>query len=117
MELLTIDYVEMPGADMAASKHFFASALGWKFTDYGPEYFSFDNAGLDGGMDGTSDALPKPLVVLKASDLEAALKQVEAAGAKIVKPIFSFPGGRRFHFVEPSGNEMAVWSELEQPAS
>ncbi|MFT6657436.1 VOC family protein [Maritalea sp.] len=109
--LLKIDYVELPGADLAASKHFFAKALGWKFTDYGPEYFSFDNAGLDGGMDGTKDAVAKPLVVLKADDLDAALAQIEAGGGEIVRPIFAFPGGRRFHFKEPSGNEMAVWGE------
>lgn len=113
MTLLKIDYVELPGRDLTASKHFFAKGLGWRFTDYGPEYFSFDNAGLDGGMDGTKDALKKPLVVLKADDLEAAQKQIEAAGGEIVRPIFSFPGGRRFHFTEPSGNEMAVWSDKE----
>lgn len=109
--ILEIDYVELPGGDLAASKHFFAKALGWTFTDYGPQYFSFDNAGLDGGMDGTPDALPEALVVLKADDLEAAQAQIESAGGEIVKPIFSFPGGRRFHFKEPSGNEMAVWSD------
>jgi len=109
--ILKIDYVELPGGDLAASKHFFAKALGWTFTDYGPQYFSFDNAGLDGGMDGTPDALPEALVVLKADDLEAAQAQIESAGGEIVKPIFSFPGGRRFHFKEPSGNEMAVWSD------
>ncbi len=109
--LLKIDYVELPGKDMAASKHFFAKALAWKFTDYGPEYFSFDNAGLDGGMGSTSQAFAQPLIILKAEDLEAAQAQIEAAGGEIVRAIFSFPGGRRFHFKEPSGNEMAVWSE------
>ncbi|GLQ16436.1 VOC family protein [Maritalea porphyrae] len=109
--ILKIDYVELPGKDLARSKHFFAKALGWTFTDYGPQYFSFDNAGLDGGMDGTPEALPHALVVLKADDLEAAQTQIESGGGEIVKPIFSFPGGRRFHFKEPSGNEMAVWSD------
>jgi predicted enzyme related to lactoylglutathione lyase len=113
MTVLKIDYVELPGKDLAASKHFFAKGLGWRFTDYGAEYFSFDNAGLDGGMDGTSGAIDKPLVVLRADDLEAAQKQIEAAGGEIVRPIFSFPGGKRFHFKEPSGNEMAVWCETE----
>ena len=110
--LLKIDYVELPGKDLSESKHFFAKALGWSFTDYGPEYFSFDNAGLDGGMDGTKDALPQPLVVLKADELEMAQAQIEAVGGEIVRPIFLFPGGRRFHFREPSGNEMAVWAEV-----
>ena len=112
--LLKIDYVELPGKELTRSKHFFANGLGWSFTDYGPEYFAFQNAGLDGGMDGTKDAVDKPLVVLKADDLGAAQKQIEDAGGKITRPIFAFPGGKRFHFVEPgSGNEMAVWAEHE----
>lgn len=112
--LLKIDYVELPGTNLPRSKHFFANAFGWSFTDYGPEYFAFENAGLDGGMDGTADAVEKPLVVLKADDLVAAQKQIEDAGGKITRPIFTFPGGKRFHFLEPGGNEMAVWAELEE---
>lgn len=109
-EIIKIDYAELLGENLDESKKFFAAAFGWTFTDYGPEYFSFDNAGLDGGMDGTANAVTAPLVVLKADDLDAALVRVKAAGGEIVREIFEFPGGRRFHFKEPSGNEMAIWS-------
>lgn len=111
MTVLKIDYVELPGRKLDASKAFFAKGLGWEFTDYGPQYFAFNNAGLEGGMDGTDDAVTEPLVVLKADDLEAALTQVKQAGGEIIREIFEFPGGRRFHFREPSGSEMAVWGE------
>lgn len=107
-----IDYIELPGADMPATKRFYAAAFGWRFTDYGPDYASFEGAGVDGGFHGDPNDLPtKPLVVLYAGDLEAMLAKVEQAGAQIIKPIFSFPGGRRFHFTDPSGNELAVWSD------
>ena len=89
-----------------------ADAFGWRFVDYGPTYAAFDGAGLDGGLQGDAAAAPaKPLVILFARDLEAALAKVEAAGGTITAPIFSFPGGRRFHFRDPAGNELAVWSE------
>ena len=103
-----IDYVEMPGGDLGALKDFYRGAFGWSFIDYGPDYAAF-NEGLDGGFDGDPAAqLTKPLVVLYAKDLEAMLAKVEAAGGVIVKAIFAFPGGRRFHFTDPSGNELAV---------
>ena len=106
-----IDYVEMPGGDLGALKGFYADAFGWSFIDYGPDYAAF-NEGLDGGFDADkANALKKPLVVLYARDLEAMAAKVTAAGGVIVRPIFSFPGGRRFHFTDPSGNELAVWSE------
>lgn len=110
MTILKIDYVEFDSADMEASRGFFAEAFGWEYTEYGPDYLAVDNAGLDGGIGRTERAQPSSLVILKADDLEAAQKSVEAAGGKIVREIFSFPGGRRFHFVEPGGNELAVWS-------
>lgn len=106
-----IDYIELPGASLDASKRFYADAFGWSFVDYGPTYAAFQGAGVDGGIDGASDAVKVPLVVLFASDLEAAEARVKAAGGMITKPIFTFPGGRRFHFRDPSGNELAVWSE------
>lgn len=110
MANLKIDYVEFQTVALAGSKDFFAKACGWTYVDYGPNYSAFEKAGIDGGLEGCEpDAQQPPLVVLKADDLEAALAQVEAAGGKILKPIFSFPGGRRFHFREPGGNEMAVW--------
>ncbi len=108
---IKIDYVEFDTADMAASKNFLASAFGWHFADYGPNYQAFENAGLDGGLDASGGQPGKALVILKTDDLEAALAAVTEAGGEIVKPIFDFPGGRRFHFREPGGNELAVWSE------
>ncbi len=106
-----IDYVEMPGRDLPALKGFYRDAFGWAFTDYGPGYAAYSE-GLDGGFDGdAASGLVRPLVVLYAHDLEAMRIRVEAAGGLIVRPIFTFPGGRRFHFTDPSGNELAVWSE------
>jgi uncharacterized protein len=105
-----IDYLELPGGDMGGTKAFYAKAFGWTFTDYGPSYAAF-NEGLDGGFD-SDEASDKPLPVLIANDLEAMLEKVTEAGGEIIRPIFSFPGGRRFHFRDPAGNEMAVWSEV-----
>jgi hypothetical protein len=106
-----IDYVELPAGDLPATKAFYAQAFGWAFTDYGPTYAAMSE-GLDGGFQGdASDRPAKPLVILYAHDLEAMEAKVRAAGGTITKPIFSFPGGRRFHFTDPSGNELAVWSE------
>ena len=105
-----IDYVEFPSAGTEADKAFYGQAFGWKFIDYGPTYAALDDAGLDGGFQ-AEDAAAKPLVILYSDNLEASLAAVEAAGGAITAPIFSFPGGRRFHFSDPSGNELAVWSE------
>lgn len=105
-----LDYLELPGGDLPATKAFYGEAFGWSFIDYGPEYASFD-AGLDGGFDAQADAVRTPLPVLFARDLEAMQAKVEAAGGTIARPIFAFPGGRRFHFRDPAGNELAVWSE------
>lgn len=106
-----MDYVEFPATDIPATKRFYSEVFGWKFTDYGPDYTSFDDGRLGGGF--TKETRPGPgvLVVLYASDLEGTEANVKKAGGKIVKPTFSFPGGRRFHFSDPSGNELAVWSE------
>ena len=104
-----IDYVELAGGDLAATKAFYGEAFGWSFTDYGPAYAGVEGAGLDGGFDATASR--PPLVILKADDLEAALARVEAAGGEITAPIFEFPGGRRFHFRDPAGNELGVWAE------
>lgn len=105
-----LDYIELPGGDLAPVKAFYGAAFGWTFQDYGPEYAGF-NEGLDGGFDAQEDATRTPLPILYAQDLEAMQAKVEAAGGRIVKPIFEFPGGRRFHFTDPAGNELAVWSE------
>lgn len=106
-----IDYVELPGGDLIATKRFYEAAFGWGFTDYGPSYAAFEQ-GLDGGFDAdAAEQSAAPLVVLYAHDLEAMLAKVQAAGGAVLKPIYAFPGGRRFHFRDPSGNELAVWSE------
>lgn len=107
-----IDYIEWPAGDLPATKAFYTAAFGWGFADYGPDYAAFEGQGADGGFAKTQDgSAAKPLVVLYAHDLEAMQAKVEAAGGAVVLPIFSFPGGRRFHFTDPSGNELAVWSE------
>jgi len=110
-----ISYIELPATDIEGTKQFFAKAFGWEFIDYGPEYAAISGAGLDGGfykstLRATTET-GSALVVLYSTNLESSLGRVESAGGKVVKPIFSFPGGRRFHFTDPSGNEYAVWSE------
>ncbi len=106
-----IDYLEFPVGDVGAVKEFYATAFGWTFQDYGPTYAAFSE-GLDGGFDADpAERSRAPLAVLYATDLEAMLAKVEAAGAVILKPIYAFPGGRRFHFRDPAGTELAVWSE------
>jgi hypothetical protein len=110
-----INYVEFPAKDLAATKAFFQSAFGWTFTDYGPDYTAFANAGLDGGFFksdlSSSSEKGSALVVLYSKTLEQTLAKIEQAGGVIIKPIYSFPGGRRFHFTDPNQNEYAVWSE------
>ena len=107
-----IDYIELPGTDLPATKGFYARAFGWTFVDYGPQYAAFDNGGLDGGFNADADdRTAAPLVVLFSTDLEASLAKVTGAGGVVTRPIFSFPGGRRFHFRDPSGNELAMFSE------
>ena len=106
-----LDYFELPaiGATLDRAKAFYSQAFGWAFTDYGPTYAAF-NEGLDGGFQAdTAEAPPAPLPVLYSEELEATLAAVEAANGVILKPIFAFPGGRRFHFRDPAGNELAVW--------
>jgi predicted enzyme related to lactoylglutathione lyase len=109
-----IDYIEITVADVRDAKRFYGSAFGWTFTDYGPEYAGIRGSGREVGgfrQDATVRAGGGPLVVLYSNDLEATLARVQGAGGRIVKAPFPFPGGRRFHFVDPSGNELAVWSE------
>lgn len=105
-----LDYLELPALGLPETKAFYTAAFGWAFQDYGPSYAAF-NEGLDGGFDSDPEKSAAPLPILYAHDLEAMLVRVEAAGGVIVRPIFAFPGGRRFHFHDPSGNELAVWSE------
>jgi len=110
-----INYVEFPACDLEATKRFFTNVFGWRFQDYGPDYTAFEREGIEGGffraaMRSTTQN-GAALIVLFSQDLEATLAKVEQAGGHIVRPIFDFPGGRRFHFAEPSGNELAVWSD------
>jgi len=110
-----INYLEYPSQHIEATKVFFSTVFQWQFEDFGPDYCAFYNAGLDGGFyranlcsraeEGAA------LVVLFSENLEDTQEKIMAAGGRIVKPIFDFPGGRRFHFREPGGNELAVWSK------
>jgi uncharacterized protein len=108
-----IDYIEFNVADIASSKAFYGSAFGWTFTDYGPQYCEFQDGRLTGGFTTLAPVQAKggPLIILFADDLEDALARVEAAGGAVVKPIFDFPGGRRFQFTDPDGYELGVWSD------
>ena len=109
-----IDYIEFPVQDVAKAKQFYGDVFGWSFEDYGPDYASFADGRMSGGFNAEAVSRPRgsgPLVIIYAAELEAMEKQVTGAGGKILRPIFSFPGGRRFHFTDPSGNELAVWSD------
>jgi len=110
-----IDYLEFPAKDFEKTKTFFETVFGWSFTDFGPEYTAFKNAGIDGGFfksdQSVSTEKGSALIVFYSKDLEKTQAKIEAAEGKTLKPIFSFPGGRRFHFADPNGNEYAVWSD------
>jgi hypothetical protein len=108
-----IDYIELPSATAhELTRAFYTKAFGWKLTDYGPTYSATTNGTTDVGLQGDpSEALATPLPVIRVDDLEAAFDAVSKAGGTIARPIFAFPGGRRFHFIDPSGSELAVWSE------
>lgn len=110
-----IDYIEFRVRDIAATKAFYGSVFGWTFTDYGPGYCEFQDGRLTGGF--TTQGEPQsggPLVVLYGDDLPALSAKVVSAGGKIAKPTFDFPGGQRFHFLDPNGYELAVWSRLPE---
>jgi predicted enzyme related to lactoylglutathione lyase len=107
-----INYIELNVADIARSKAFYGQAFGWSFTDYGPDYCEFTDGHMKGGFNAGGEVkLGGPLVILYGDDLAEIAGAVEAAGGNIAKPIFEFPGGRRFHFIDPDGYELAVWSE------
>lgn len=114
---MKIDYVELPAHDMAGTKRFFEAVFGWHFTDYGPDYMAFDRQGVEGGFyraDAASDSdKGAALLIFYAKNLENARTDVIEHGGLIKKDIFTFPGGRRFHFTCPSGNEFAIWSDSE----
>jgi uncharacterized protein len=108
-------YVEYSAKNIAATKHFFEAAFGWKFVDYGPNYAAFSSEGLDGGFFTSETASitqnGAALLVFYSNDLEATPAKIKQASGIIYKDIYSFPGGRRFQFLEPSGNEFAVCSD------
>jgi predicted enzyme related to lactoylglutathione lyase len=111
-----INYIEFPSKDLEVTRQFFTDTFGWEFEDFGPEYSAIHNAGLDGGFFKSDQVVStengSALVVLYSNDLEQTQVKIESAGGGIIKPIFSFPGGRRFHFTDPNGNEYAVWSDI-----
>jgi uncharacterized protein len=109
----TIDYIEFTVRDLGAAKRFYATAFGWQFNDYGPEYAGIKGAaGEVGGLHQTNEARTAgPLVILYSEDLGKSVAAVRSAGGKIVREPYAFPGGRRFHFADPSGNELGVWSK------
>ena len=110
-----INYLEFYANDLTKIKEFYSSVFGWKFTDYGEMYTAFTNSGLEGGFQWTDDEIVNGvLVILYHEQLEETKEKVIKFGGKISEEIFSFPGGRRFHFLDPSGNELAVWSEVEE---
>lgn len=107
-----IDYIEFPAKDLVKIKHFYSQTFGWKFTDYGEDYTSFEDGRISGGF--STDIKAKagvPLIVIYSDDLEEMEQTVVQNGGEITKEIFDFPGGRRFHFTDPDGNELAVWSD------
>ena len=111
----TIDYLEMPSTNLAATKDFFTGLFGWIFQDYGPDYAAFDDGRTTGGFFSaeltSAAAKGSPLVVFYSAELEKMSKDVVRLGGRITREIFEFPGGRRFHFEAPGGGEFAIWSE------
>ncbi len=111
-----INYIEFPSRDIEKTRNFFTTVFGWSFVDYGPEYTTFSNEGINGGFYKSDLSIStdngSALVVFYSNNLEQTLSRIEAAGGTIIKPIFSFPGGRRFHFSDPNGNEYAIWSDI-----
>ncbi len=111
----TVNYVEFPAVDLAAVRKFYESNFGWKFTEYGDDYLAFNDGAFDGGFfrseSKSQTSSGSVLVVIYANDLEAVYAQLEDSGTKITLEITSFPGGRRFQFLDPNGNELAVWSD------
>ncbi|HED17694.1 MAG TPA: VOC family protein [Gammaproteobacteria bacterium] len=111
-----INYVEFPARDMDLARVFFKTVFDWSFVEYGPEYCAFSNAGIDGGFFksdlNVSTEKGSALIVFYSENLEQTQAKIEKAGGVIIKPVFSFPGGRRFHFADPNENEYAVWSDV-----
>jgi predicted enzyme related to lactoylglutathione lyase len=109
MPKLKIVYLELPANELAVSRNFYAKLFGWTFQDYGPTYTAFSDSGTDGGFNADpAERTQHPLAVIESEDIEQTEQSILKAGGKITLPTFSFPGGRRFHFTDPAGNELAV---------
>lgn len=108
-----IDYIEFPSTNRATSSAFFQAAFGWGIVSYGPDYDGLADAGIDGGIDQAAEKVATTMAVIRTADLDDAERRVIKAGGTITRPQFDFPGGRRFHFREPGGNEMAVYISRE----
>jgi uncharacterized protein len=116
----TLNYIEFPVTSPEAlvrTQVFFTKVFGWEYQAWGDSYADTQSSGIGSGINAQDDSPPVPLPVVYVADLDATLHQIEEAGAEILKPIYSFPGGRRFHFREPSGHELAVWSDQPGPDS
>ena len=111
-----IDYVEIPTADIGKTRAFCEQMFGWEFQEWGPDYFSFNDGRLDGGMRSATEPAPASgvLLVFYSQDLERDYERVRELGGTISQEIFEFPGGRRFHFTEPAGTEFAIWASIEE---
>lgn len=113
-----IHYIELPAISVAAMKAFYTEAFGWTFTDYGPTYAAFHGAGIEGGFDESQDYIapnsPGAFVILYSNDLDASHAAVTKAGGDVCVEAYSFPGGKRFHFKDPSGNELGIWTEVKE---
>ncbi|WP_199899371.1 VOC family protein [Sneathiella glossodoripedis] len=110
----SINYIEFPLTDPGATQHFYHVLFGWEFTNWGPDYISFTGAGVEGGFNrqsGVTATKPGVLVVLYSTQLEDICERIKEIGGQILQPIYEFPGGRRFHFADPNGNELAIWSD------
>lgn len=112
-----IDYVEIPVTDLRKAQDFFGALFGWSFQDWGDDYMSFNDGRLDGGFRRADEPAPSSgvLVVFFSTDLDRDFARVQELGATISEPIFPFPGGRRFHFIDPTGNEYAIWAAISEP--
>ena len=112
-----INYIELPAKDFSSTKNFYSNVFAWEFEDYGPDYMAFSNAGIDGGFfrseQNSATVNGAALIVFYSIEIEATLEKIKIAGGKVVQNIFSFPSGRRFHFTDPNGNELAVWSDID----
>lgn len=108
-----INYIEFKSKDLNATKAFYSNVFDWNFTDYGPHYTAFSGAGLEGGFEHSEEPIAHgALVILFHQNLHEVIENITQAGGQITQDIFAFPGGQRFHFTDPSGNQLAVWSDV-----